>query len=130
MLRAALPRTPPCAQHQQPKNYLDFVGSYRKMLAARRKEVCDTRTRLSHGLAKLEQASEEVDVLQRELTQAKVVVEAATQECNQLLEVRARCARAGLACMRGCMRQQCSACQQLRRASNAWLLLPPCRVCR
>jgi hypothetical protein len=37
------------------------------------------------------QVSAEVDVLQQELSQAKVVVEAATRECNQLLEVRWSC---------------------------------------
>ena len=41
------------------------------------------------GLSKLEQAATEVDALQTELTQARVVVKAATEECNQLLEVRA-----------------------------------------
>ena len=35
----------------------------------------------------LTQAASEVDGMQKELTQAKVVVEAATQECNALLEV-------------------------------------------
>lgn len=35
----------------------------------------------------LMQAATEVDAMQKELTQAKVVVEAATQECNGLLEV-------------------------------------------
>jgi dynein heavy chain len=45
------------------------------------------RTRLANGLAKLIQAAEEVDGLQQELTQAKVVVEQATRECNELLEV-------------------------------------------
>jgi dynein heavy chain len=72
----------------QPKNYLDFITNYKTSLAAQRKENSDTSSRLSNGLAKLVQASAEVDVLQKELSQAKVVVEAATQECNQLLEVR------------------------------------------
>ena len=40
------------------------------------------------GLSKLEQAATEVDALQKELSQARVVVKAATEECNQLLEVR------------------------------------------
>ena len=33
------------------------------------------------------QAASEVDSMQKELTQAKVVVEAATQDCNALLDV-------------------------------------------
>lgn len=42
----------------------------------------------SGGLSKLEQAATEVDALQKELSQARIVVKAATEECNQLLEVR------------------------------------------
>jgi type I site-specific restriction endonuclease len=71
----------------QPKNYLDFITNYKRSLAAQRKDISDTCNRLSNGLTKLVQASAEVDVLQKELNKAKVVVEAATQECNQLLEV-------------------------------------------
>jgi hypothetical protein len=71
----------------QPKNYLDFITKYKTSLTGHRKEITDTSSRLSNGLAKLVQASAEVDVLQKELSQAKVVVEAATQGCNQLLEV-------------------------------------------
>lgn len=72
----------------QPKNYLDFISNYKRSLATQRKEISDTSTRLSNGLAKLVQASVEVDDLQKKLSAAKVVVEAATKECNQLLEVR------------------------------------------
>jgi dynein heavy chain len=72
----------------QPKNYLDFVTNYKRLLSTQRKDNIETTTRLSNGLAKLTQVSAEVDVLQQELSQAKVVVEAATRECNQLLEVR------------------------------------------
>jgi hypothetical protein len=72
----------------QPKNFLDFVTNYKHNLGARRKEVTEMSQRLSHGLAKLVQVSGEVDVLQKDLAQAKVVVETATRECNHLLEVR------------------------------------------
>lgn len=71
----------------QPKNYLDFITNYKRILSTQRKEILDTTTRLSNGLTKLTQVSSEVDVLQQELSKAKVVVEAATRECNQLLEV-------------------------------------------
>lgn len=72
----------------QPKNYLDFITNYKRILSTQRKDILDTTARLSNGLSKLTQVSAEVDVLQQELSQAKVVVEAATRECNQLLEVR------------------------------------------
>jgi hypothetical protein len=88
----------------QPKNYLDFITNYKTSLAAQRKENSDTSSRLSNGLAKLVQASAEVDVLQKELSQAKVVVEAATQECNQLLEVRTQGS-----CMWLCLHASCAA---------------------
>lgn len=71
----------------QPKNYLDFISNYKRILSTQRKDIFETTERLSNGLAKLVQVSSEVDVLQQELSQAKVVVEAATRECNQLLEV-------------------------------------------
>lgn len=63
------------------------MTNYKRSLAAQRKEITETSERLSNGLVKLVQVSGEVDVLQKELSQAKVVVEAATRECNQLLEV-------------------------------------------
>lgn len=71
----------------QPKNYLDFITNYKRILSTQRKDILETTTRLSNGLAKLTQVSAEVDVLQQELSQAKVVVEAATRECNELLQV-------------------------------------------
>jgi hypothetical protein len=72
----------------QPKNYLDFITNYKRILSTQRKEILDTTARLSNGLTKLTQVSSEVDVLQQELSKAKVVVEAATRECNELLKVR------------------------------------------
>ncbi|KAF8069431.1 DHC1 [Scenedesmus sp. PABB004] len=68
-----------------PKNYLDFIATYRRSLAARRRDTADSTARLSSGLAKLEQAATEVDGLQRELSRAQVVVAAATAECDALL---------------------------------------------
>lgn len=136
------PRAPFYLLPLQPKNYLDFISTYRRLLAAQRKGNEDMTMRLSGGrragrggrgatlrcshavgwqvpaqapahhtpcvachvcpisvqacstphraggLSKLEQAATEVDALQKELTQARVVVQAATEECNQLLTVR------------------------------------------
>jgi hypothetical protein len=73
----------------QPKNYLDYISTYRRLLSTQRRGNEDMAARLTGGLAKLEQAATEVDALQRELSQARVVVQAATEECNHLLEVRA-----------------------------------------
>jgi dynein heavy chain, axonemal len=68
-----------------PKNYLDFIATYRSSLAFSRKGISDMATRLDGGLQKLVQAATEVEVMKKELSEAKVVVEAATKACNELI---------------------------------------------
>ena len=70
-----------------PKNYLDFISNYKKSLTEYRSTVDEMRERLTGGLDKLIQAAVEVDEMQKELKEAKVVVERATVECNELIEV-------------------------------------------
>jgi dynein heavy chain len=78
------------ANYVTPKNYLDFINNYKRALGSNRKQLDETAGRLSGGLQKLVQAATEVDAMQKELSQAKVVVETATRECNELLEVSGR----------------------------------------
>jgi hypothetical protein len=68
------------------------------------------------GLSKLEQAATEVDALQKELSQARVVVQAATEECNQLLQVGGKAGerRAQVGC-RECPRSAGASCQTKSR---------------
>lgn len=73
--------------HVTPKNYLDYVGNYKRSLGESRRKYSDLVNRLDGGLQKLIQAAQEVDLLQKELSEATVVVEKATKECNELLEV-------------------------------------------
>jgi dynein heavy chain len=70
-----------------PKNYLDFIANYKKSLVENRVLIGELATRLDGGLQKLIQAAEEVAVMQQTLSEAKVVVEAKTNEVNELLEV-------------------------------------------
>ena len=70
-----------------PKNYLDFIRNYRRSLKDNRGEIDEMSRRLDGGLQKLIQAAVEVDEMQVELKEAKVVVDRATHECNELLEV-------------------------------------------
>ena len=82
-----------------PKNYLDFINNYKKSLADNRKMYSDMASRLNGGLQKLIQATKEVDSMQKELNEATVVVEKATKECNELLEVyklRGGCTSSGM----------------------------------
>ncbi|MCO5597847.1 hypothetical protein L7F22_051931 [Adiantum nelumboides] len=70
-----------------PKNFLDFIMKYQSALATCRKNNSDMSARLSGGLGKLIQAKQEVAEMQVTLAEAKIVVDAKTAECNQLLEV-------------------------------------------
>ncbi len=71
-----------------PKNYLDFVSNFRRQLASSRRQVDETSARLGGGLEKLVQAAAEVEAMQAELAIAQRVVEQATVECTNLLQVR------------------------------------------
>lgn len=46
--------------HPQPKNFLDYISTYRRSLGARRQQVADQTARLEGGLSKLIQAASEV----------------------------------------------------------------------
>ena len=70
-----------------PKNYLDFIATYRKLLGDNRLSIGELADRLNGGLQKLIQAASEVDAMQVDLTEAKKVVDKATKECNELLGV-------------------------------------------
>ena len=70
-----------------PKNYLDFIATYKKLLGDNRNTIGELAQRLDGGLQKLIQASTEVDAMKVELTEAKAVVDKATKECNELLGV-------------------------------------------
>eukprot|EP00210_Caulerpa_lentillifera_P005286 g5050.t1 len=69
-----------------PKNYLDFIATYKKTLLQEQRKFKEQKKRLGGGLEKLIQAAEEVAVMQTDLKEATVVVENATIECNELLQ--------------------------------------------
>ena len=69
-----------------PKNYLDYIENYRKLLAESRKTNGDLIKRFGGGLDKLIQAAEEVDVMSANLAEQKKVVEQKTKDCEELLE--------------------------------------------
>ena len=62
-----------------PKNYLDFVQNYKSSLNENREVIGELASRLDGGLQKLTQAATEVDKMQIDLTEAKAVVDKATQ---------------------------------------------------
>jgi len=70
-----------------PKNYLDFIANYSRMLGLNRKKIGDLKARLEGGSSKLIQAGNEVDAMQKTLNQAKEVVQGETKACEELLDV-------------------------------------------
>ncbi|KAL2608324.1 hypothetical protein R1flu_026897 [Riccia fluitans] len=70
-----------------PKNFLDYIDSYRTSLTKRRALNLAQCKRLDGGLSKIAQAKVEVAQMQVTVAEAKIVVDAKTSECNALLEV-------------------------------------------
>ena len=72
--------------HVTPKNYLDFINSYTRLLEEKDKFVLEQCQRLDGGLSKLIQASEDLAILNKKLEDQKVAVTVKTQACEKLLE--------------------------------------------
>lgn len=73
------------SNHVTPKNYLDFISSYTKLLKEKDKYICDQCSRLSGGLTKLNEASEQIKVLNNQLEVQKVAVTEKSTACEALL---------------------------------------------
>nr|CCA14061.1 PREDICTED: similar to hCG1811879 putative [Albugo laibachii Nc14] len=69
-----------------PKNYLDFIATYRAQLKEHHHTVNASILRLNGGLAKLVEASKAVDTMQVELSEKKVVVDEKTLACEELIQ--------------------------------------------
>ena len=66
-------------------NYLELVKGYRMLLAEKAGELGSAANKLANGLAKLEDAREQVETLSKELEVKKVVVAASQKDCEDLL---------------------------------------------
>jgi len=69
-----------------PKNYLDFIKTYIKLLEEKDKFVLEQCERLDGGLSKLLAASEQLVELNEKLEIQKVAVTEKTEACEKLLE--------------------------------------------
>lgn len=72
--------------HITPKNYLDFISTYIKLLQEKDKFVQDQCHRLGGGLTKLMEASEQIKVLNEQLQVQKKAVGEKSQACEILLK--------------------------------------------
>ena len=68
-----------------PKNYLNFITTFKKQLGEKRRENGDLVHRLDGGLTKLVQAASDVAEMKTELAKQTVVVEQKTRDCASLL---------------------------------------------
>ncbi|KAI8916282.1 dynein heavy chain and region D6 of dynein motor-domain-containing protein [Gorgonomyces haynaldii] len=70
-----------------PKNYLDYISTYNKLLMENRELNGKLCTRLETGLGKLEESSQQLDVLNKQLAEQNIAVKNKTEACVRLLEV-------------------------------------------
>ncbi|KAJ3144485.1 Dynein heavy chain 10, axonemal [Geranomyces variabilis] len=75
------------ANYVTPKNYLDYVNTYNRLLEENRELNARSCARLESGLGKLKESSEQLDVLNVQLAEQNIAVKEKTEACNKLLEV-------------------------------------------
>eukprot|EP00842_Homolaphlyctis_polyrhiza_P003630 jgi/Hompol1/4268/HPOL_001758-RA len=75
------------ANYVTPKNYLDYISTYNRMLEENRDLNGKLCARLESGLGKLEESSQQLDVLNKQLAEQNIAVRNKTEACNKLLEV-------------------------------------------
>ena len=72
--------------HVTPKNYLDFINTYTKLLREKDKFVHDQCQRLGGGLTKLMEAAEQIKDLNEQLKVQKEAVGLKSEACELLLK--------------------------------------------
>ncbi|TPX37396.1 hypothetical protein SeMB42_g06902, partial [Synchytrium endobioticum] len=70
-----------------PKSYLDYISTYNRLLQENQELNGRLCARLESGLAKLEESSAQLDVLNAQLAEQNIAVKNKTEACNKLLEV-------------------------------------------
>jgi dynein heavy chain len=70
-----------------PKNYLDYVFMYKKLLEDNRKRIDELRAKLEGGLEQLREGKEQVEAMSHNLKEAKIIVQTNTIENNKLMKL-------------------------------------------
>lgn len=68
-----------------PKHYLDYIGSYLRLLEEKDNYINAQCERLKSGLQKIFEASAELDILNKKLAAQKIIVTQATEACEAML---------------------------------------------
>lgn len=71
--------------HVTPKNYLDYIHTYRHQLNSTRKQNIADFNRLDSGLKKLIDAGEAVEAYGYELAERKIIVDQKQKECADMI---------------------------------------------
>jgi hypothetical protein len=71
--------------HVTPKNYLDYIHTYRAQLNSTRKQNVAEFHRLDHGLKKLIDAGEAVEAYGEELAERKIIVDQKQKEVSDMI---------------------------------------------
>ncbi|XP_074916070.1 dynein axonemal heavy chain 10 [Chelonoidis abingdonii] len=69
-----------------PKNYLDFINTYSKLLEEKNQFILAQCKRLEGGLAKLKEATVQLDELNEKLAEQKIVLAEKSAACEALLQ--------------------------------------------
>ncbi|KAM6052185.1 dynein axonemal heavy chain 10 [Chlamydotis macqueenii] len=72
--------------HVTPKNYLDFINTYSKLLEEKNEFILAQCKRLDGGLVKLKEASVQLVELNKKLAEQKIVVAEKSTACEALLQ--------------------------------------------
>ncbi|TPX78384.1 hypothetical protein CcCBS67573_g00352 [Chytriomyces confervae] len=75
------------ANYVTPKNYLDYINTYNRLLEENRDLNGRLCLRLESGLGKLDESSKQLEVLNVQLAEQNIAVRNKTEACNKLLEV-------------------------------------------
>ncbi|CDJ35101.1 uncharacterized protein EMH_0023860 [Eimeria mitis] len=73
------------ATYSTPKNYLDFLKTYKGMLRAKRSNIDQLSTRLEGGLQKMNSAAESVKIMNTQVAAKKVVVDEKKRSIEELI---------------------------------------------
>ncbi|KAG8296790.1 hypothetical protein J6590_049817, partial [Homalodisca vitripennis] len=73
------------ATHVTPKSYLNFIGGYKTIYQTKQKELGDGAMRMDTGLAKLDEASQSVEILKQDLAVMERELAQASQKAETVL---------------------------------------------
>ncbi|KAH7817501.1 dynein haevy chain 5, inner dynein arm 1 alpha [Monocercomonoides exilis] len=69
-----------------PKNYLDYINNYKKLLRENRKKFDEQAEHLQQGVERLKAAAVEVDEMNEKLREQKKVVDEQARACDELVQ--------------------------------------------